>query len=138
MKGFLQRFYEKRRLVDELFVPSAQRTSVLYCRLTDFKAKAQLKLTALMYIFTVWQFKVSYSFSFCFCIPDPPHEKEVPWESHLRCCLFFILLTSLFPCKQLKRFMKYSNGKQIFWVFAVPSNGQNLARICRPFEFLVA
>ena len=36
------RNYEKkntwnfRRLVDESFVPSAQRTSVLYCRLTDF------------------------------------------------------------------------------------------------------
>ena len=37
------RFYEKknnawniRRLVDESFILSAQRTSVLYCRLTDF------------------------------------------------------------------------------------------------------
>ena len=35
------RFYEKntwniRSLVDESFVPSAQRTSILYCRLMDF------------------------------------------------------------------------------------------------------
>ena len=36
------RNYEKkntwnvRRLVDESFVPSAQRTSILYCRLSDF------------------------------------------------------------------------------------------------------
>ena len=34
--------YEKntlnvRRLVDELFVPSAKQTSILYCRLSDFK-----------------------------------------------------------------------------------------------------
>ena len=46
LKGFLQRilqdFMKKndtwniRRLVDESFVPSAQQTSVLYCRLTDF------------------------------------------------------------------------------------------------------
>ena len=27
-----------RRLVDESFVSSAQQTSVLYCRLTDFKS----------------------------------------------------------------------------------------------------
>ena len=41
------RNYEKkytwnvRRLVDESFVPSAQRTSVLYCRLTDFRSFLQ-------------------------------------------------------------------------------------------------
>ena len=37
-----------RRLVDESFVPSAQRTSVLYCRLTDFYiciCRGQLYLT---------------------------------------------------------------------------------------------
>ena len=40
---FFARFYEKknntwniRPLVDKSFVPSAQQTSVLYCRLTDF------------------------------------------------------------------------------------------------------
>ena len=43
------RFYEKknntwniRRLVDELFVPSAQRTSVIHCRLTDFRRVSRL------------------------------------------------------------------------------------------------
>ena len=41
------RNYEKndawntRRLVDKLFVPSAQRTSVLYCRLTDLRSQSQ-------------------------------------------------------------------------------------------------
>ena len=46
------RNYEKntwnvRRLADELFVPTAQRTSVFYCRLSDFKSsgkKSQYRL----------------------------------------------------------------------------------------------
>ena len=29
-----------RRLVDKSFVPSAQRTSILYCRLSDFNLEA--------------------------------------------------------------------------------------------------
>ena len=44
-----ERFYEKknntwniRPLVDELFVPTAQQTSVLYCRLTDFRTMYSL------------------------------------------------------------------------------------------------
>ena len=52
MKGFLQRilqdFMKKqnntwniRRLDDKLFVPSAQRTSVLYCRLMDLRSQSQ-------------------------------------------------------------------------------------------------
>ena len=43
------RNYEKdnalniRRLVDESFVPATQRTSVLYCRLSDFKLPLQIE-----------------------------------------------------------------------------------------------
>ena len=55
MKGFLQRilqdFMKKndtwniRRLVDESFVPSAQQTSILYCRLSDFR-RASMTINA--------------------------------------------------------------------------------------------
>ena len=51
LKGFFSknfaRFYEKkniwniRRFVDESFVPSAQQTSVLYCRLKDFMSSQE-------------------------------------------------------------------------------------------------
>jgi hypothetical protein len=44
LKGFLQRILQYiwniRCLIDEVFVPSAHRTSVLYCILSDFRTEA--------------------------------------------------------------------------------------------------
>ena len=38
-----------RRLVDESFVPSAQQTSILYCRLTDFRPTQYLPFTTILF-----------------------------------------------------------------------------------------
>ena len=47
-----------RRLVDESFVPASQRTSVLYCRLTDFKSdNRHQELTVLIYTYAVGEKK---------------------------------------------------------------------------------
>ena len=44
IKNYEKKFLEVRRLVDESFVPSAKRTSVLCCRLSNFRTKMPLHL----------------------------------------------------------------------------------------------
>ena len=50
-----------RWLVDEPFVPSAQQTSVLYCRLTDFKCSFRIRFLRLF-----WNHFYNFSRSTCF------------------------------------------------------------------------
>ena len=37
IRNYKENTWKVRRLVDELFVPSVQQTSILYCRLLEFK-----------------------------------------------------------------------------------------------------
>ena len=71
-----------RRLVDESFVPANQQTSVLYCRLSDFKFMMQYKDQIVLSKLTALKLKSCWLFK-----PIPPEALDtfchqyITWQS---------------------------------------------------------
>ena len=94
MKGFFKEFckilwkktntWNIRRLVDESFVPSAQRTSVLYCRLTDFYTVYRKNFDVYSnYLFYLFQFRPILFPFYKFVIEKRTFENSFAGNTHV-------------------------------------------------------